>query len=99
MKYLFLLFILTSLGLAQDCTPFGVRLQYGEGLLTASSPEKMVVYFNTDEPCTNSFIRILGKTGFNQVECQSEEIVASDRMDFFTTYVQKCSVTSEIQYS
>jgi len=67
-------------------------------LANSDSNEKAVISFNTQQPCGSSYIRLLGSSGFKDVACQSYEFTGSANMNFFKTYVQKCSLGNEISF-
>ena len=98
-KILLLLLLAISLVLGQDpCKPFGVRIQYGESLINLNSTEKIEISFNTYGKCGSSFVRVLGNSGFQQISCKSNQIVASVNMNNFEAVVQRCSLTNQISY-
>lgn len=51
------------------CEPLGLRIYYGKILVDPSSTEKAVVYFNTQERCSSSFVKVAGKRGVKAIEC------------------------------
>jgi len=59
-----LLAVLLAVTLAQNCTPLGTRLQYGDHLRDINSSNIVTISFNTPDPCTTSFLRLLTSTGF-----------------------------------
>ena len=93
-----LYFSLLILSFTQDCKPFGTRIQYGNSLYISNSTEKMVVSFNTHDPCSSSFLRILSDEGFREVLCPPIEIKTSESMAYYTTYVHRCSIEDEINF-
>ena len=53
------LFILAPIAMSSDiCEPFGTRLFYGDVLINPNSNDKAVVYFDTHESCSSSFVRL-----------------------------------------
>lgn len=55
------LLVLTWTSSAQSCAPFGTRIQYGEVLTNPDSPQKIAISFNTNQPCSTSYLRILNR--------------------------------------
>lgn len=100
-KFVLLVYILSLFNYAQtqtSCSPLGTRIQYGEILANSNSNEKAVISFNTMQPCGSSYVRLLGSSGFKDVACRSSEVKGSANMNFFKTYVQKCSLNNEISF-
>ena len=82
----------------QNCKPFGVKIQYGQHLIDINSKHKITISFNTPDPCTHSFLRVLSATGFQQINCQSNTITTSPNMQGFIAYVQKCDIYDELSF-
>lgn len=96
-----IILLIVSLSIANtqnDCSPFGVRIQYGNKLIASNSSEKIRVSFNTYLPCPNSYLRVLGREGFRDIDCSSNKIAASADMNNFITYVQICSIQNEVYF-
>ena len=55
----------------KPCEPYAVRLFYGDIVINPESNEGLSIYFNTQQACPNSFIRMLTKNGFERYNCQS----------------------------
>lgn len=64
-----LLLSVLALAAAQNCTPYGVRIQYGEVLLDPLHSNKAVISFNTPDSCSSSYLRILSKDGYRDISC------------------------------
>jgi hypothetical protein len=89
---------LVALLTAEDCSPYGVRVQYGAKLMNINSTQKLVVSFNTPNVCGKSFLRLLTKLGFRDIPCQTESTIASANMNFFRINVQSCPIAQEISF-
>lgn len=85
---IFLLCIAISLS---PCEPYGLRIYYGDIVVNPSSNEKFVIYFNTKQPCSNSFVRIISKSGVRKQICSTKTITTSIFANFYTTYIHICS--------
>lgn len=97
------LFVLLSTVLAEDCVPFGVRTFFGRAYLEPSDPELLSLKFNTQSPCSSSFLKAKQGTFSTVFPCSSLEVSATNKTTF-TTYVHSCSVTGmtfteDIEYS
>lgn len=68
LPFLLLIILVAS---QSDCNPYGVRIQYGQLLINSTSTEKLQISFNTQSPCQDSFLRILGSKGFKDIPCTS----------------------------
>lgn len=97
-QVLLVLVVALTLAAGQDCTPYGIRIQYGAVLLDHKNAEKAVISFNTPESCTTSFLRVLTKDGYRDISCQQQSTTASEKMNFFTINVQKCPLQSQIAF-
>ena len=51
----------------ENCVPFGLRIQYGNRMVSSASTEKMVIAFNTADICNLSYVTIFNKIGFTKV--------------------------------
>jgi len=90
---LFLLWIVSP-----TCEPFGRRIYYGNNIKDPKVEEKLVVSFNTKEPCNASYVTISQKHKWPLVvPCETVPITASANMNNYQTYVHVCR-TNDITY-
>jgi len=66
---LFLLCIVSPI-----CEPFGRRIFYGNAIRDPKIEEKLVVRFNTKQPCNASYVTILQTSKLLKVRCESVAI-------------------------
>lgn len=91
---LIFLALLAVLSLSAPCSPFGLRIYYGDIVSDPTSTEKIAVYFNTRSQCPKSYIRTITSKGYERIECQSHTVTLSANMGGYVPYVQKCSLSN-----
>ncbi len=55
----------------KPCEPYVVRIFYVDIVINPESIEGLSIYFNTQQACPNSYIRMLTKNGFERYTCHS----------------------------
>jgi hypothetical protein len=94
---LFCFLMLFSISLAAPCSPLWPRIFYGQSVSSASSTDKLVIYFNTAQPCTQSYIQIVTKGGMTRVNCETTSLSLSKNTNHYQTHIHKCH-TDAINY-
>lgn len=73
------------------CEPYGLRVYYGDIVINPYSTERFVIYFNTQQACSNSFVNTISKDGFRKKICNTKVITTTAFANFYTTYIHVCS--------
>ena len=84
--------VLPSQLLGDYCTPFGLRMFFGEYFHDPSSPEMLSIWFNTHNTCNQSFVTIQsGGSPAQNITCQSW---IAGMHGLYNSNIHKCSITN-----